>query len=94
MAAVLRGERPEKPVDAESLGFSDVLWGLVKLCWGESSSDRPTARQLLEYLALASLNWVPPPVYPVDVTGASSTIESDSSGSSRISQADLSRGVW
>ncbi|KAF9648137.1 kinase-like protein [Thelephora ganbajun] len=63
--AVLRGERPEEPLEAESLGFSFALWELVQLCWSESSSTRPTARQLFDCLSSASLTWVPPRVYPV-----------------------------
>ena len=79
--AVLRGERPEKPLDAESLGFSHALWGLVQLCWSESSSTRPTARLLLDQLASASLTWVPAPEYPASWADASGTTDSDSSDS-------------
>jgi len=79
--AVLRGERPEKPVDAESMGFSDTLWELVQLCWSESSSTRPTAQQLLDYLSSASLTWIPPPVYPVIVVDALNATGSDLPGS-------------
>ena len=75
---VLGGLRPEKPVDAESLGFSEFLWGLVQSCWSESSSARPTSQQLLDYLSPASLNWVPPTVYPVEVTDDISTADPDS----------------
>jgi len=81
MAAILRGKRPGKPVDAESLGFSDTLWGLVQLCWSESVSDRPTARQLLDCLSLASLAWVPPLVYPITVADTSTTAGPGSSTS-------------
>lgn len=63
--AVVRGERPGKPLNAESLGFSDVLWRLLQSCWSESRSTRPTAQQLFDYLSLAALAWVPPPVYPI-----------------------------
>ena len=94
MAAVLRGKRPEKPLDAESLGFSDKLWGLARLCWSELSSDRPTALQLLDDLSSASLDWVPPPVYPIRATGASSATDSGSSGSSLMFQASSACGVW
>jgi len=83
--AILRGERPEKPLDAESLGFSYTLWELVQLCWGESISARPTARQLLDYLTPASLDWVPPTVYPTLRIKTSDITDSDSYGSSRIS---------
>jgi len=62
--AIVRGERPGKPLDAGSLGFSNALWELVQSCWRELSSARPTTRLLLDYLSHASLTWVPPPVYP------------------------------
>jgi len=92
--AVLRGERPEKPVDAESLGFSDTLWELVQLCWSESSATRPTAQQLLNYLSPASRVWVPPPVYPVTVVDTSSVAYSDSSDSLRTSPEIPVHDVW
>ena len=82
MAAVLRGQCPERPLDAGSLGFTDTLWGLLQLCWSELSSDRPTAVQLLDNISVASPAWVPPLVYPIRVTDASGDTESDSSGSS------------
>ena len=89
--AVLRGERPEKPLDAESLGFSHTLWGLVQLCWSESSSTRPTARQMLDSLSPTSLTWVHPPKYPID---AGDITDSDSSGSLGTSVASSMREVW
>jgi len=64
VSAVLKGVRPDEPSDAKSLGLSTTIWGLVKSCWSESSSTRPTAQQLLSCLSLASLTWVPPLVYP------------------------------
>ena len=64
----MRGERPRKPLDAESLGFSETLWELVQLCWSESSSSRPTAQHLLDYLSPASPSWAPPLVYPAKVS--------------------------
>jgi len=93
MAAVLRGKRPEKPLDAESLGFSDKLWELIRLCWSELSYDRPTALQLLDDLSSASLDWVPPPVYPVRATGASGATNSGSSSSSLMFHASSTRGA-
>ena len=80
VTAVLRGKRPEEPVDAKSLGFSDTLWGLVQLCWSESIPDRPTAQQLLDCISLDSFAWVPPPVYPITVVDTSTIADSDSSG--------------
>ena len=64
VSAIIRGKRPEKPLDAESLGLSGALWGLLQSCWSESSSTRPTAQRLLDYLSPASITWVSPPVYP------------------------------
>jgi len=83
--AILRGERPEKPLDAKSLGFAYTLWELVQSCWSESSSTRPTARQLLDHFTTASLDWVPPAVYPAIRVDTSDITDSDSHGSSRIS---------
>lgn len=81
MAVVLEGKRPERPLDAESLGFSYALWERVDLCWKESSSARPTAKQLLNCLSVASPNWAPPPVYPIDEIDAPGCADLDSSGS-------------
>lgn len=53
-----------KPENAQSLGFSDPLWRLVRMCWSESPSARPTAQELLRCLQDASHTWVPPPEYP------------------------------
>jgi len=84
VSVVLRGERPEKPHEAESLGFSHTLWGLVQSCWSESSSTRPTAQELCDCLSPASLAWDPPPNYPVRID-AEDVDDSDSSESSRTS---------
>ena len=99
VAAVLRGERPEKPIDAESLGLSDMIWGLVRSCWSESRSSRPTAQKLFDCLSSASFEWVPPPslVYPaVFDDGFGSFITSDSSSSLRTSPLSSMResGSW
>ena len=93
MAAVLRGKRPEKPLDAESLGFSDELWGLVELCWSELSSGRSTALRLVDDLSSASLNWVPPPVYPIRTADAPGATDSGPS-SSLMFQTNSACGVW
>ncbi|KAF9647735.1 kinase-like protein, partial [Thelephora ganbajun] len=91
VSAVLRGERPEKPLDAESLGLSHELWGLVELCWSESSSTRPTAGELLDYLSLASRTWVPAPIYPAIWINTEDIADSDSSSSLGISIASSTR---
>ena len=81
MLATLRGDRPGKPPGAESLGFSNELWGLVQLCWNELPSNRPTAQQLLDCISPSSLSWNPPQTYPVIETDFEDIIESDSSES-------------
>lgn len=73
MHTVATGGHPEKPSTAKSLGFSDELWELVKLCWSKSSSARPTAEKLLDNLSHASPTWVPPSPYPI----TDSDIDSD-----------------
>ena len=91
--AILRGERPGKPLDAESLGFSHELWDLLQLCWDESTSTRPTAQQLLDYMYPASLiPWVPHSTYPAididpdDITESESSISSGMHVSSLVHQ--------
>ncbi|KAF9790648.1 kinase-like domain-containing protein [Thelephora terrestris] len=79
---VLRGERPEQPPQAESLGISDTIWELVQSCWSETIATRPTARELLDHLSFASPSWRPPTVYPAIVDDADSTASLDSSSSS------------
>ena len=88
LSAVLRGERPRKPLDAEPLGFSDTLWELIQLCWSESISTRPPAQRLLDYFSPAFLTWIPPPMYPVILIDTFGTIDSDSLGFSRTSSGN------
>ena len=91
--AILRGERPAKPLDAESLGFTATLWGLVELCWSELGSTRPTARQLFDYFSSPSLTWDPPPVYPAIKADAFNIANSDSSDSLTMTPANSTGGV-
>ena len=65
VVSVQKGERPSKPESAKSLGFSDMLWSMVRMCWSESLSARPAAKELLRHLKDASHTWVPPPEYPI-----------------------------
>ena len=93
--AVLNGEHPKKPLNAESLGLSDRLWRLVVQCWDESPSVRPTAQDFLRYLRDAppaqafSLEY-PIPEDPNEVVGPDSISRSE-----RIMAADvLKRGFF
>ena len=63
--AILHGERPRKPLNAGSLGFSERLWRLVVRCWDKSPSARPTAQDLLRCLQDAPPIWEPPLEYPI-----------------------------
>ena len=78
---VVRGKRPERPQNPESLGFSDTLWGLLELCWDKESSARPTAQDLLDHLSLASATWRPSAEYPAVINSTSSTTDSTPSSS-------------
>ena len=65
MIAIQKGERPRKPENPESFGFSDTLWWLIQMCWDDSPSARPTAKELFRYFQDASNTWVPPLEYPI-----------------------------
>lgn len=91
-AVVVDRKRPEKPPNADSLGFSNALWELVQLCWSESSPIRPTAEQLFDDLSPAARTWVHPQVYPIEAdTG--DTSRTDSSGSLEISLTSITGGA-
>jgi len=40
----MNSTRPQKPEVAESLGFTDKLWGIVQCCWLADASGRPDMR--------------------------------------------------
>ena len=89
LCAILTGASPRIPPNASSLGFTDTLWRMLQSCWSRSTSSRPTARQLYDYLHPASATWVPPPTtYPATGGGA---IDTPSSGTD--SEVSLSSGV-
>ena len=70
--AVLKGERRGKLPNASCLGFTEAQWGLLQPHCGEPVSERPTARQLLNYLRPTSLDRVPPPELSPAAEGAAS----------------------
>ena len=95
---VLMGERPERPLCAESLGLSDIIWRLVQSCWSESPSSRPAAQRLFNCLSSVSPTWDPPPdvVYPAvfadDPRGYTTSDSSDTSRTSLVSSTRESGG--
>jgi len=55
--AIMDGRRPQKPETAESLGFTDELWGIVQRCWSADAGARPDVRTVLSYLNHATWSW-------------------------------------
>ena len=51
---VVGGARPTKPDNAEEIGFGNGTWDLVKECWRERSTKRPTVERVLAHLARVS----------------------------------------
>ena len=45
--AVISGERPPKPKDAERIGMTEVVWELVRMCWREDRTKRPDISRIV-----------------------------------------------
>jgi len=45
--AVISGERPPKPENAEEIGMTDVLWDLLRECWRGERTTRPNISDML-----------------------------------------------
>ena len=45
--AVISGERPPKPENAESIGITEAVWDLVRECWREDRKTRPIIADIL-----------------------------------------------
>ena len=46
--AVIFGERPPKPENAERIGMTEAVWNLLKECWSEDRTVRPTITEVLK----------------------------------------------
>ena len=55
--AIMEGVRPNKPMAAKWLGFSDELWTTVEQCWLEDRDARPGAEDILSSLNNAVSFW-------------------------------------
>ena len=44
---VVDGERPPKPENAEEIGMTEALWGLMRECWKEDRASRPVIQEIL-----------------------------------------------
>ena len=47
MHAIVFGERPPKPKNAEEIGMTEVVWDLLRECWREDRMTRPTIINIL-----------------------------------------------
>ena len=47
MLAVLSGDRPSKPENAEAIGMTDAVLSLLEECWKEDRSMRPDISNIL-----------------------------------------------
>ena len=47
MHAVVSGERPPKPKNPEEIGMTEVVWDLLRGCWREDRTTRPTIVEIL-----------------------------------------------
>ena len=57
VSRVVEGQRPDKPENAPSIGFSDLLWSFVQRCWDEDSNLRPKVAEVMACLENAVANW-------------------------------------
>lgn len=50
---VLKGGRPDRPKDAESLGLTGEVWDIIQTCWQKNPDSRFGAFKLVECLTKA-----------------------------------------
>jgi serine/threonine protein kinase len=62
--AVKEGQRPEKPKNAEAIGFENGIWKLVDECWSQDRRQRPSARDVRVRLTFAASKSLPAPPGP------------------------------
>ena len=48
MHAVMSGERPPKPENAEGIGMTEVVWDLLTRCWREDKTTRLAIAEVLK----------------------------------------------
>lgn len=67
MRAVISGERPPRPENAEEVGMTEVVWDLLGECWKGDRTTRPTITEVLKKFR--------------EITGGSRTTDSTPEGS-------------
>ena len=62
---ISNGTRPKKPSNVEEIGFGGGTWELVKECWKDKPTRRPTIERVLAHLAHNSpgMNTLKSPAY-------------------------------
>lgn len=60
MNKVLSGVRPDRPMDAVSIGLSDDLWDIVEDGWKQQCAERPTIHAALTRMNRITQHWAPP----------------------------------
>jgi len=50
MSKIQKGERPNRPQEAQELGLSDLVWDMVDSCWQQDPGHRPTITDVVELL--------------------------------------------
>lgn len=62
MFVVMEGRRPEKPDNAEAIGFGNGVWDLVERCWSQDRTQRPGTWDVrLRLRVAASMSSIVPP---------------------------------
>ena len=77
---MIQGQRPKKPENAPSIGFSDLLWDFVQRCWDGDMKLRPKVTEVATHLREAAANWdglMPPSVPAVNTVSSSKGEMSD-----------------
>jgi hypothetical protein len=54
---VSSGVRPEKPANAEAIGISDSLWGLMQKCWEGDRTRRPRIQEAVAGVGNTAAKW-------------------------------------
>ena len=96
MYVVMLGGRPAKPENAEEIGMTDVVWGLLKGCWEEERMTRPNAAEVLKkFYEIASENKPTNPTLkePASLRAASlraASLRANTSSCSSLTSVNLS----
>lgn len=84
--AVISGQRPLKPENAEEIGMTEVLWNLMERCWRADRATRPPTTEVLrEFYEITGENKT------TDTFGGSTTRLSTGNRSSLVSSLTTSR---